>query len=114
MARPPNGATAGGAALESHGAHPEAALPSERTVGQLERSKSHGVASCRRGRHPRLTGRAAMQERAMDSLPHTVVSAADALALRYGAEHAPAHGPWNDQISLLLSHRSIRGYRPDP
>jgi len=55
-----------------------------------------------------------MQERAMDSLPHTVVSAADALALRYGAEHAPAHGPWNDQISLLLSHRSIRGYRPDP
>jgi nitroreductase len=42
------------------------------------------------------------------------LSAADALALRYGAEAAPAHGPWNEHIALLLSHRSIRGYRPDP
>ncbi|MFO1025220.1 MAG: NADPH-dependent oxidoreductase [Acetobacteraceae bacterium] len=49
----------------------------------------------------------------MDMSPHTALSAADALALRYGAEHAPAHGPWNEHIALLLSHRSIRGYRPD-
>jgi nitroreductase len=41
------------------------------------------------------------------------LSAADALALRYGAEAAPAAGPWNDHLALLLSHRSIRGYRPD-
>ena len=25
----------------------------------------------------------------------------------------PAAGPWNEHISLLLSHRSVRGYRPD-
>ena len=47
-------------------------------------------------------------------MPHpTALSPADALALRYGAEAAPAHGPWNEHIALLLSHRSIRGYRPD-
>ena len=50
----------------------------------------------------------------MDSIPHAfAVSPADALARRYGAEAAPAHGPWNEHIALLLSHRSIRGYRPD-
>jgi len=47
----------------------------------------------------------------MDALP--VLSAADALALRYGAEASPPGGPWNQHIALLLSHRSIRGYRPD-
>ena len=35
-----------------------------------------------------------------------------ALALRYGAATPPA-GPWNEHIALLLSHRSVRGYRPD-
>jgi nitroreductase len=40
-------------------------------------------------------------------------SAQSALALRYGADAIPAAGPWNDHIALLLSHRSIRGYRPD-
>ncbi len=50
----------------------------------------------------------------MDMSHPNVPSAADALALRYGAEAAPAHGPWNEHIALLLSHRSIRGYRPDP
>ncbi len=35
-----------------------------------------------------------------------------ALAERYGAATPPA-GPWNEHIALLLSHRSIRGYRPD-
>ncbi len=49
----------------------------------------------------------------MDNVQPIVLSAADALALRYGAEAAPAAGPWNDHIAVLLSHRSIRGYRPD-
>ena len=40
-------------------------------------------------------------------------SKADALALRYGADAIPAAGPWNDTIALMLSHRSVRGYRPD-
>lgn len=39
---------------------------------------------------------------------------AEALALRYGREAAPPAGPWNDTIALLLSHRSVRGYRADP
>ncbi|WP_431301835.1 nitroreductase family protein [Sediminicoccus sp. BL-A-41-H5] len=37
----------------------------------------------------------------------------EALALRYGADAIPPAGPWNDHIALLLSHRSVRGYRPD-
>ena len=49
----------------------------------------------------------------MDVSQPTVLTAADALALRYGADAAPAAGPWNDHLSLLLSHRSVRGYRPD-
>jgi nitroreductase len=49
----------------------------------------------------------------MDISQPTTPSAADALSLRYGAEAAPAAGPWNEHIGLLLSHRSIRGYRPD-
>lgn len=43
----------------------------------------------------------------------STTTAADALALRYGPDEVPAAGPWNDHISLLLSHRSVRGYRPD-
>lgn len=41
---------------------------------------------------------------------------AAALAERYGgADAAPAApGPWNDTLALLLSHRSVRGYRSDP
>jgi nitroreductase len=49
----------------------------------------------------------------MDASQPPVLSAADSLALRYGPEAAPAAGPWNEHISLLLSHRSVRGYRPD-
>ncbi|MDR3531664.1 MAG: nitroreductase family protein [Rhodopila sp.] len=49
----------------------------------------------------------------MDIPQHSYLSAADALALRYGADAAPTAGPWNEHISLLLSHRSVRGYRPD-
>jgi nitroreductase len=49
----------------------------------------------------------------MDVSQPSVITATDALALRYGADAAPAVGPWNDHLSLLLSHRSVRGYRPD-
>ena len=49
----------------------------------------------------------------MDASQPTALTAADSLALRYGAEAAPTVGPWNDHLSLLLSHRSVRGYRPD-
>jgi len=49
----------------------------------------------------------------MDSSHPFTVSARDALALRYGADSAPAHGPWNEHIALLLSHRSVRSYRRD-
>jgi nitroreductase len=49
----------------------------------------------------------------MDVSPPTAVAAADALTLRYGADASPTAGPWNEHIALLLSHRSIRGYRPD-
>lgn len=41
-------------------------------------------------------------------------SKSKALGLRYGLDAVPAAGPWNEHIDLLLSHRSIRGYRPDP
>lgn len=49
----------------------------------------------------------------MDVSTPTTLSAADALALRYGPDATPAAGPWNEHIALLLSHRSVRGYRPD-
>lgn len=42
------------------------------------------------------------------------VSRSEALTLRYGDGPVPPAGPWNDQIAALLSHRSVRGYRPDP
>ena len=37
----------------------------------------------------------------------------DALAQRYGANHIPAAGPWNEVIASLLDHRSTRGFLPD-
>jgi nitroreductase len=49
----------------------------------------------------------------MDASQPTVITAADALALRYGTDASPTVGPWNEHIGLLLSHRSVRGYRPD-
>lgn len=50
----------------------------------------------------------------MDTHPAIVAEGKDqALAARYGAAVPPA-GPWNDHIALLLSHRSVRGYLPDP
>jgi nitroreductase len=49
----------------------------------------------------------------MDVSHPVALSAAESLALRYGPEAVPAAGPWNEHLSLLLSHRSVRGYRPD-
>ncbi len=36
-----------------------------------------------------------------------------ALTERYGKSAVPAAGPWNDVIASMLSHRSVRGYKPD-
>jgi nitroreductase len=49
----------------------------------------------------------------MDTIdPNSQVAA---LARRYGAEAVPpVNGPWNDTIAFLLSHRTIRAYKPDP
>lgn len=49
----------------------------------------------------------------MDISHASSLSKTDALALRYGEDSIPAAGPWNDAIALMLSHRSIRGYRTD-
>jgi nitroreductase len=49
----------------------------------------------------------------MDISYASSLSKTDALALRYGEDSIPAAGPWNDAVALLLSHRSIRGYRAD-
>lgn len=48
----------------------------------------------------------------MDMTTPVAATKQDALSARYGAA-IPAAGPWNEHIALLLSHRSIRGYRPD-
>ena len=49
----------------------------------------------------------------MDIPQQIGLSPADSLVRRYGAAASPDVGPWNEHISLLLSHRSVRGYRPD-
>ncbi len=36
------------------------------------------------------------------------------LALRYGPQDKPENIIWNDTITALLRHRSVRFYRPDP
>lgn len=48
----------------------------------------------------------------MDTITPATIDQRGALAARYGAA-VPEAGPWNAQIALLLSHRSVRGYRPD-
>jgi nitroreductase len=50
----------------------------------------------------------------MNESVDTSMLKAAALAARYGADAAPAAGPWNSTLSLLLEHRSVRQYRPDP
>lgn len=49
----------------------------------------------------------------MDINAPAALSKHEALALRYGADAIPAAGPWNEHIALLLSHRSVRGFKPD-
>ncbi len=41
-------------------------------------------------------------------------AANEALAKRYGQKAIPTIGGWNETIALLMAHRSIRAYRPDP
>jgi nitroreductase len=36
-----------------------------------------------------------------------------ALGRRYGRDSIPAVGPWNRTLGLLLSHRSVRSFKPD-
>jgi nitroreductase len=48
----------------------------------------------------------------MDSLAPASAQT-DALHRRYGAV-LPSAGPWNETIALLLDHRSVRGFLPDP
>ena len=49
----------------------------------------------------------------MDSLAQTGISQSEALSRRYG-EAIPAAGPWNETIALMLDHRSVRDFLPDP
>ncbi len=49
----------------------------------------------------------------MDSLAPKLLDKEPSLARRYGAAVPPV-GPWNETIALLLDHRSVRGYKPDP
>lgn len=50
----------------------------------------------------------------MDSLTAATPAKKDALARRYGAGAVPPAGPWNETIAVMLDHRSVRGYKPDP
>ncbi len=50
----------------------------------------------------------------MDSLTVATPSKTDALQQRYGADALPPAGPWNETIAVMLDHRSVRGYKPDP
>jgi len=50
----------------------------------------------------------------MDSLAPTTGNKADALTQRYGVDSLPPAGPWNETIAVMLDHRSVRGYKPDP
>ena len=49
----------------------------------------------------------------MDSLTVATPSKTEALARRYGAAIPPV-GPWSATIALMLDHRSVRGYKPNP
>jgi nitroreductase len=50
----------------------------------------------------------------MNAIDPPVTAQSHALAARYGTEIAPSHLPWNDVISSLMQHRSVRGYKTDP
>jgi len=49
-----------------------------------------------------------------DASPSTSMAGqAEALALRYGKDAMPEAGPWNAVIGSMMTHRSVRGYKPD-
>ena len=54
----------------------------------------------------------------MDSLASKHDDQRAALVHRYGIDGlqsmGAAAGPWNEAIALMLGHRSVRGYKPDP
>ena len=50
----------------------------------------------------------------MDSLTPPPVDTTEALTRRYGADAIPPAGPWNETIAVMLDHRSVRSYKPDP
>ncbi|MGQ0580742.1 MAG: nitroreductase family protein [Reyranella sp.] len=50
----------------------------------------------------------------MDSLTVATPSKTEALEHRYGVDALPPAGPWNETIAVMLDHRSVRGYKPDP
>jgi len=60
-----------------------------------------------------MTARLKKGTMTMDASYSGSLSKQESLALRYGPNAIPAAGPWNDHIALLMSHRSVRGYRPD-
>ena len=37
----------------------------------------------------------------------------EALEKRYGSLNCPVQGPWNDVIGTIVSHRSVRSYKPN-
>lgn len=50
----------------------------------------------------------------MDSLTPPAADTTEALTRRYGADAVPPAGPWNETIAVMLDHRSVRSYKPDP
>lgn len=50
----------------------------------------------------------------MNAIDPPISAQSHALAARYGTETQSSRLPWNDVITSLLQHRSVRGYRPDP
>lgn len=50
----------------------------------------------------------------MNVMENAAKAKRDALTLRYGPEAVPQAGPWNATLDVLLSHRSVRGYKADP
>jgi len=50
----------------------------------------------------------------MDSLTPASSAQKEALLRRYGQTGLPPTGPWNEVVSAMLDHRSVRGYKPDP
>lgn len=50
----------------------------------------------------------------MNAIEPSLAAQSRALAARYGADTKGPPLPWNETMSSLLGHRSVRGYRGDP